>query len=370
MMNLDNKTEKSVLMICTGARGGMLSVVEGYKADGVFSRWNVILLFSHVEGGFLLRLSTAIKALARLVLLLLGRQVGLVHIHSAMRSSFWRKSLFAMVSKFFGVPVIFHLHGSELKAFIDEQSVSSRRIIRWILAKQSAVVVLSESWSQYVKSVSPNAKVKVIVNYVNLPQLVGDIQGYTANEVNEVRVLFLGLIGVRKGVYDLLPAFKDALVQVPNLRLIIGGNGEVERARSLAAELEIDSCVEFAGWVSGDLKNDLLLRAHIYVLPSYNEGMPVSLLEAMSWHIPVISTRVGGIPELVRDGIDGRLIDAGDRSALTSALVELAKETGLRRKMGISARERVERDFSDVVVLPKLEELYRSLLDGDVVTSD
>ena len=337
----------------------MRSVVEGYLADGLFSRWNVILLNSHVEGGLVLRLATAAKTFLRFISLLVRRRVSLVHCHAAMKGSFWRKSLFALVARMAGIPVIFHLHGSEMRTFVDNQPIVLRRLIAWILAKQSVVVVLSQSWFSYVKSISPLANVVVLPNYVDLQ----DLRYKVADNVSgNVQLLFLGLVGTRKGVYDLLPAFKDALSQVPTLRLNIGGNGEVDHAQALALELNIADRVVFSGWVSGEEKMELLKMAQIYVLPSYNEGLPVSLLEAMNWQMPVISTRVGGIPELVREGVDGLLVDAGDRAALSSAIVKLALDADMRLKMGMAARGQVEQKFSKQVVLPKLEDLYRSLI--------
>jgi glycosyltransferase involved in cell wall biosynthesis len=355
-----NKAKQKVIMICTASKGGMRSVVDRYIADGVFSRWNVMLLNSHVEAGFASRLAAAIKAFLCLIGLLLTRRVGLVHCHVAMKRSFWRKSLFALVSRLAGVPVVFHLHGSETKVFIEEQPLLLKRLICWILAKQSVVVALSKGWSYYLKSISPKANVEIIPNYIDLPELSSNATN--GSNPNVIEVLFLGAVGARKGVYDLLPAFGDASAQVPSLRLLIGGNGEVERARALAAKLNIENRVVFAGWVSGEAKEDLLRRARIYVLPSYNEGLPVSLLEAMSWRIPVISTRVGAIPELVREGIDGLLIDPGDQVALSSAITELARSSELRQKMGAEGRFQVERNFSKPAVLPILENIYRSLL--------
>lgn len=359
---------KKLIMICTAGRGGIRSVVEGYIADGIFSRWNVTLLHSNVEGRFASRLANGAKAFLYFVRLLLMRRVALVHCHAAMKRSFWRKSLFSLTSRMTGVPVVFHLHGSEMKEFVEEQPVFVKRLIGWILAKQSVVVVLSKGWSCYVKSISPRANVKVIPNYVDLPELCSNASGESGNAPGSVEVLFLGLIGARKGVYDLLPAFKDAIAQVPSLRLIVGGNGEIGQARAIAEELRIENSVSFAGWVSGEAKEDLLRRAKIYVLPSYNENLPVSLLEAMSWGIPVISTRVGGIPELVRDGVDGLLIDSGDRIALSSAIVELAKNSELRQKMGAEGRFWVEHNFSKPVVLPRLEGIYHSLLSSKDVS--
>jgi len=345
-------------MICTHQLGGMRSVVEGYIADGLFSRWNVRLLHSNVDGGFALRLLTAFKAYATFLGLLLTGRVGLVHCHAAMKGSFLRKSIFALTARAARVPVIFHVHGAEFKVFVSRQPAFLQRLISWVLEQQSMVVVLSESWYHYVASIAPRANVEVLHNYVNLPDLSGKVEG----DDIEIPVLFLGVVGKRKGVYDLLPAFKDALIEAPELRLIIGGDGEVEKARAVAAELNIENQVVFAGWVHGEEKLSMLRRAKIYVLPSYNEGLPVSLLDAMGWQIPVVSTRVGGIPNLVSEGLDGLLIDAGDRSALTAALVRLAKDRRFRTELGTAGRLKIEQNFSRQVVLPKLEKIYSDLI--------
>jgi glycosyltransferase involved in cell wall biosynthesis len=346
-------------MICTAARGGMRSVVEGYLADGLFSRWNIVLLNSHVEGSLSLRLTTAFASFFKLVGLLLTRRVNLVHCHVAMKGSFWRKSLFALVSRLAGVPVVFHLHGSEMRPFVNSQPPFLQNLIGWILKKQSAVVVLSGSWRDYVKTISPNARVEVLPNYIDPPVLINDRR---LDAGANIQILFLGLVGNRKGIFDLLPAFKEARTNLPNLQLTIGGNGEVERAKMLANELGLSENVNFVGWVSGDDKRRLLEQAQVYVLPSYNEGLPVSIIEAMGYSLPVISTRVGGIPELIRDGTDGILINAGDQVALSEALTKLASNGTLRSRMGESARFRIEHCFSKEVVLPKLEELYHSML--------
>lgn len=359
--------DKKVVMICTAARGGMRSVVEGYQRDGVFQRWNVVLINSHVEGSLWVRATAGSSAIVRFTLMLLRGQVRLVHCHAAMRGSFWRKAIFSLMARIFGVPVLFHLHGSEMKTFVGSQTAFLQRLISWILAKQTKVVVLSQSWKQYVLSISPTANVEILVNYVKLPK--SELRNGTRGE-GTVNILFLGMIGSRKGVYELLPAFRQALIDVPNLILTIGGNGEVDRARAMAEDLEIADKVRFPGWVSGDDKLRLLAEAHIYTLPSHNEGLPVSLLEAMSWGLPVISTKVGGIPELVRDGTDGLLVEAGDQDALARALIDLGQDGARRDMMGMAARSNVERGFSAEVVIPRLDELYQSAIAESTLCSN
>jgi glycosyltransferase involved in cell wall biosynthesis len=249
-----------------------------------------------------------------------------------------------------------------MRKFVDAQALPLKRLIGWILSNQSRVIVLSESWLHYIQSIAPRAKVTVLPNYVDLPSL--DEQVHSCVRMEETMLLFLGTISQNKGIYDLLRAIKIASVAVPELRLTIGGIGETEQAQALASDLGIGDRVYFAGWVTGTAKKELLTRANIFVLPSYNEGLPVSVLEAMSWGIPVIATTAGGIPDLVRNGLDGILIAPGDINALSSAIIELSSNREFRVSAGTSARHRVESDFAADVVLPQLDGLYRAMTDN------
>lgn len=341
----------------------MRAVVEAYRRDGLFERHALTLVETHDEGSVAKRLALLARGYARFARLLLCGQVDAVHAHMAMRGSFWRKSLFARTAQLFGVPVIAHLHGSEFERFYAEQPRWRQRLIEAQLRSSARVLVLSHSWEAFVRGIAPAARVQVLPNYVLLPAEAAR-PGHAAQD--RVQALFLGLVGTRKGVFDLLPALAEALRQEPRLHLQLGGNGDVERARAMAHELGIAERVEFLGWVSGQRKAELLAAADLYVLPSHNEGLPVSVLEAMACGLPVISTQVGGIPELVREGVDGLLVAPGDRAALVQALVQLARDAALRARMGASARERVAQGYERGRVLPQLEQLYAELAAGSV----
>jgi glycosyltransferase involved in cell wall biosynthesis len=160
----------------------------------------------------------------------------------------------------------------------------------------------------------------------------------------------------------MLEAFAKAkrMSSVP-MTLRIGGSGELEKAKQAAISQGIADSVEFLGWVVGDAKLKLLEEADVYVLPSFHEGLPVSILEAMSYGVPVLSTRVGGIPELVREGLDGFLVEAGKVDDLADRMARLAADAALRSAMGASGRERVQAHYSEAMVVPALEALYTEL---------
>jgi glycosyltransferase involved in cell wall biosynthesis len=341
---------QTIVMAGTAMTGGIASVIDGYVRDGLVQRWNIEVLATHDRHERARRFASAMGSLG--AMLVAGR-VSILHCHVATRGSFWRKALLSEMARLRGVPVIFHLHGAETRAFYERQTRAVKHLFARELESAAAVIVLSESWREFAVSIAPRANVRVIPNYVALPTL--------DDTARSVSALFLGELIPRKGVFDLLPAFKTVRATIADTRLELCGVGELERVRALLSSLHIEDSVEMPGWVSGVEKARRLRHAGVYVLPSYNEGLPMSILEAMSYGMPIVSTRVGGIPELVRHGLDGYLVEPGDVGGLASAMTEILSDPELRRRMGASARRRIETTYSRDVVLPKLEQLYAEL---------
>lgn len=345
----------AIVMLNTRAKGGMRSVEEGYERDSVFEPWPVVHLHTHDDGAATMRAGLFFKALGNLLGMLITGKVRVVHSHVSYGGSFWRKSVFATIARLFGVPTVLHLHGSNTKTFFAAQPDWRMALIRYQLRRADAVIVLSESWRNYITDIEPRTKLHVVPNGVAL----APARERPARADGRVSMLFLGLVGERKGVYDLLEALAKARVQAPELHLVVGGDGEVDKARARADELGLGDAVDFRGWIAGPAKDDLLRDADLYVLPSHFEGLPVSILEAMSHSLPVVSTRVGGIPEQVREGQEGLLVDAGDVDALAAALVALAADPALRNAMGQRGRARIESVYAIDRIAAQLRALYR-----------
>ena len=349
-------SDKQILVLGTFARGGIRSVIEAYEAASFYGAGRARFIPTHVEGGILARLRAAFSAFLLVAVLLSRGRVALLHMHMSMRGSFWRKLVFQSMARIARVPTLIHLHGSEFSVFYETSSPWVRRAVRHIFDKAGAVVVLSESWRTYISTLT-DTPVKVIGNFVH-----DAYQPIRATEVRNPRhVLFLGQFGTRKGIYDLIPAFAAVLHQVPDARLFCGGNGEVEKVRALVDELGLAHAIKVPGWVSGDEKADLLHGCVIFVLPSYNEGLPMAIIEAMSYSMAVVSTRVGGIPELV-DDCNGALIDPGAQDQLSAVLGELLRrDIATIGAMGAASRQRYCRLFSAEACLSEMRALYRKL---------
>lgn len=337
--------------------GGIASVIKVYVAAGLFERYRMEYLATHCDGSAARKLGFMLRAYARFLLLLGTGQLGLLHIHVASRASFWRKSFFFLLAFLFRIPTILHLHGSEFAQFYGEECGSVRRyLIRFIFDRVDRVVVLSEAWKNWVSTMSKNARIDAIYNPVMLPASVASWQTRQRGSV-----LSLGRIGKRKGSFDLLDAAAVIDGKVSDLRLLYGGDGDANAVRARADALGIGERLALLGWVGPQERERQLNSAYIYALPSYNEGLPMSVLEAMAAGMPVLSTPVGGIPEAVTDGLEGFLVPPGDVAALARRLQQLLQDDALAASMGAAARRKVERCFSSQAVLPRLHAMYQEL---------
>jgi len=283
--------------------------------------------------------------------LAIDRSIEIVHVHSASGSSFWRKSLAIRIAKAMGRKVIFHCHGGGFKEF----RMNYPKEVDAILEKVDSIVCLSEEWKTYFESISCR-NVVVIKNVIAEPEI-------EATESDGlVHFLFLGLICDNKGIFDTLEAIaihKEDLLE--KIILHIGGNGETDRLLATIKSLGIESLVYFEGWVDNEKKRHLLNLADIYILPSYIEGVPISILEAESYHKPVITTKVGGIPSIVKDHQTGLFVTPGNIEEIYMAIKTLTDNKALRNDFGEASYE-VSKGYLPEAIKKQLENLYSNML--------
>jgi glycosyltransferase involved in cell wall biosynthesis len=351
-------SRKQIVMLGTrfDTMGGISSVVNVYREYGLFDRFPISYLATHRDGNAWQKVAILLQSYAIYFWWLLRGQVALVHAHTSSRASFWRKCLFLWPAILLGLPVILHLHGSEFAIFHDKECGPIRKaLIRALFNRCTRVIVLSAAWREWVQGMCTNSQVIAIYNPVILTKPTpwqDRIPG---------TILSLGRLGRRKGSYDLVSALA-AFIKVPNeTQLILGGDGELDQVMRHATQLGVGDSVRLLGWVKGSDKQHALDTAMIYILPSYNEGLPMSVLEAMARGLPIVSTPIGGIPEAITDGEEGFLVEPGDIGAITNSLRILLNDAALAQQMGNKARKKVETTFSAQAIVPKLEHVYESL---------
>lgn len=330
-------------------KGGIAQVIKTYSSN--------YPVFNHIAttGGDSAsrKFLTTLSAFIIFLYYCFFKEIRIVHIHGASNNSFWRKRLFFYLAKIFRKKIIYHVHGAEYKIFYEKNS----RVVKHMIKNADVVVALSASWRDFFTHQVGHSNVKIIENIVPPP---------TVKEVKDDRLvhfLFLGELGARKGIYDLLHAIADQHKSLEGKAIFhIAGNGEVAQVKQLICDLELENLIKFEGWVTGDQKIHLLNLADAYILPSYNEGLPISILEAMTYKLPIISTPVGGIPEIVTHEENGLLVSPGDTTALGEAIIRIFTNPNFRRSAGAISYAKVQSHFPDTVFV-KLEAMYRELVE-------
>src|SRR4051812_17730926 len=322
--------------------GSIAAAVDAYRRHGLFKRWPITYIATHGDGTLGQNIATAARAAREFAALLATDRRVAVHVHVHSGAGFWREAAFMSAALAAGCPVALQLHGTGYDASI-----------RWFLERAALVCVPCEAMRTWVKSVARRAAVALVPPPValELPEV--------AEKSN--LVLFLGRLEAAKGVYDLLDAIAAVRSSVPDVRLVCAGDGDQVGVVRYAEGLDIAQAVKFTGWVGPSGKRALLEHAAVFALPSYDEALPVSLLEAMSAGIPVVATKVGGIPEVVVDGASGLLVAPGDKSGLQRAIARLLADRALAERIGAAARETARVRAAPERALVALEDVYDAL---------
>lgn len=317
--------------------GGITEVIRRViTALGGRSDYRLRWVAMHRSGSALQKIRAALAG--SLEVLVTMPRYDIVHIHSAAYISFFRKSFVFWNAWLWRKPVIWHLHtpNNDFCDFFGAPGLLGR-YGRWVLGKSDRIVVLSESWRPLVAKYIDDSKLRIILNPI--PDVGPEAPPGTLD--GPVRVLYLAHLIQRKGYPNLIRAFAGVVRAYPGCRLVFAGSGETQEALELCRELGIEDSVEFLGWIGEPERSEQLRKARIFVLPSYQEGLPMGVLEAMAFGLAVITTPVGGIGDVVLDQANGVLVPPGDVGKLESALLELVQDPGKCRRLGDNARNDV-----------------------------
>jgi glycosyltransferase involved in cell wall biosynthesis len=322
-----------------------------------------IALPTSTEGGALRKAVFFAKSLVELAARCVERRRQLFHVHTSWGASFRRKAWVIRIATRLGQPVVLHIHGSRFDSWYRERSERGRRSVRRLFDRCSAVIALSESWKEFLSSITAST-VTVVHNAVDADEFAKKRPDPAGGDL---RLLLLGGVGLRrKGAFDLLEVCERLVKRdgMASLRLVVAGYGELDEARDFVKTHGLEDNVEVPGWILLDDKARLLRESDVFVLPSYDEGLPIAMLEAMAAGLPVVVSPVGGIPEVVRDGENGLLVPAGDKQALYAALRRLADDPDLRRKLADRGRATIRESFDIRVAAERIKTIYREVLEA------
>lgn len=321
------------------SRGGMASVIRLLVEDPD-PRFAISAVSTFTDTRAVARYWTGVRGMVVSAAMILSGRADVVHVHLAHGGSVVRKSVPLLAARLRGVPTIVHGHSFNFSGWFDRLPAPVRRLARSALQSDQWLVLGAGLAQEYRRSLAlPQEKVQVLYNPVVIP--VAASERVTARR--RLTVLSLGRLGQRKGTYDLIEAVALLPGEVrARVRLILAGDGDVAKVRSMVAARGLDDIIDVVGWVDPATRDGLLGRADIFVLPSYDEGLPMAILEAMAHGVVPLATPVGGIPDAVTDDVDGLLVRPGKPAELAAALQRLTDDAELRGRLGEAARKRAQ----------------------------
>ena len=336
-------------------KGGIAQILYNYS-QFVFPEKGFRYLSNSCDGNILKKIFKLIVSLIRCVIILaFQRQVKLVHIHTASNFSFKRSAWFVSLAKLFHKKIILHVHGGGFK---DYYAKNHARFVRKTLGNCDMIVVLTDAWAEWFRTEVEVDNLRVLPNIIPHP----DVCNNGTKDEKKFHLLFLGLINEPKGVFDLVDALASNKEKLEGrLVLHLGGKGEVERLKNEVSTHQLEELVKYEGWVDSAAKHNLFCACDALILPSYIEGLPLSILEAMSYRKPVISTPVGGIPSMIEDGVNGFLIEPGNGAAFIEKIIYLIEHRSECLSMGEVSFDRVKKHFPQSVT-DELVDLYESVI--------
>lgn len=332
--------------------GGMFKVadylIQSQQPELTPSNQRAQLVSLDTRGGGSAAVS-ALVLMGALLKLLVGRISGRVrgvHVNMAERLSLFRKCAVVLWSRLLGIPVVLHLHAAQLHHFYATLPGFVQAFVRWTFSSATHVVVLGNASNKFVVDVLrvPQQRVEIVNNGV--PEPAQQRQPLSASG-SKCRMFFLGNLSERKGVTDLLNALSQSkLASQGRIEAVFAGGGDVDAYSAKARELGIDGFTRFVGWADQKQASAWMASSDALVLPSYDEGLPLVILEALAHGTAVICTPVGEIPHNLIDGKEAHFVPPGDVPALAAALDKVMGDQAYRQQLERGGRALFDRGFS------------------------
>ncbi|NMO02900.1 glycosyltransferase family 4 protein [Gordonia sp. TBRC 11910] len=323
------------------SRGGMATVmtemIELGESPSAPVKFTVVATYLDLPR-FRKRINGVVGMLRSTCYVAAGR-ADLLHIHLSHGGSIFRKSMPIFMARLRGVPVVIHAHSYNFAAWYRGTGRPMRSAVRAVLRGADRWLILGNDLAvEYTEVLDLDPKrVQVLHNPAPAPSVTApDPHGPVVG-------VGLGRLGQRKGTYDIIDAVRRLDEQTrARIHIVLAGDDEVEQARAAAADLD---CVEIRDWIGPDERDELLSRATFFLLPSYDEGLPMALLEALAAGLVPIVTPVGAIADVVTSGNNGYLVTPGDTAAIADAIAEIVADPAHTAHLSAAAAATAD-DFS------------------------
>ena len=343
---------KRVLVVGSAeeSRGGVAEVIRMMKKMPVWEQYHCYWLGTQIQRNYAWKLWYAVKA--NVMALFIIWRYDIIHFHSVPdKIDLVIKLPIFLLALLGRKKIIMHIHmGNQLK------NHTQNKLFKWCLRRANLILLLAKKWQSLFHDLYADIKTPTTVLY-NACEYVPEVP----LEEKENIIIMAAYLNDNKAPDLLLKAWKQIGHQFPNWKIYMLGNGEVERFEKMAQSLELSDSVKFTGYVVGKEKEDYFRKASIYCMCSYEEGFPMSVLEAWANNICVLTTPVGGLPDVLEDGKNALVFNFGDWQELSKKLSFLIENKKNRQEMAEYSRGLVYQRFSVRELNNEVLQIYESI---------
>lgn len=342
---------KKVMMVGSAEKsgGGISSVLKLMKKMPIWDKYSCYWLGTQIQRNGAWKAYYAIRAC--LLAPFIMWKYDIVHFHCVPGTGLFTQLPQLLFAKLYRKKVILEIH-------IGNQLTNNRNneYFKWWLKRADLILLLSYKWMDLFHEIFPDINKPTDVLY-NACELVPEV---TKSEKKKL-ILFAGYMNDNKAPHLLLEAWKQIKGKYPDWHVTLMGNGDVERFKMLAADFGLGDCVDFPGYVVGNEKEKILRASSIYCMCSYEEGFPMVVLESWAHSTAVITTSVGGLPDVIEDGVNCLTIPFGNSECLADSLVRLIEDEDLRWTIGNNGREMAMERFSTDAINKVIDKIYSQI---------
>lgn len=340
------------------SKGGMSSVIKEIQEDkDLCEKDNIDFYDSYIDGNKIKVIIFSIYALVKFIITGKAKKYDIFHIHMASYGSTFRKMMYAKIIKHYNKKLIIHIHSGEYIKFFNNLSEKNQKSVSNFLNSADLVITLSNEWKNKIESTINISNCKSLKNGINMDKFssaINNVEDFSCS------LLDLSKLNENKGTYDLINAINIVKNTIPNIKVYLAGNGEIEKAKEIIKEKELEKNIKLLGWIDVNEKIDILNKVSIVILPSHYEGLPMCILEGMACGKAIISTNVGAIPEVVTKD-NGILVNPGDVNTLANAIINLCTDANMLKSMSNNNLEKIKENYDLHIMHNKLAKFYESI---------
>ncbi|MBE6271836.1 MAG: glycosyltransferase family 4 protein [Prevotella ruminicola] len=344
---------KRVLVVGSAEQsaGGVSSVIKLMKKMPVWKEYDCYWLGTQIQRNYAWKLWYALKAYV--IALCIIWRYDIVHFHTVPDKICLIIQMPVFLLALIGRKrIVMHIHmGNQLR------NHTRNKIFKWCLRRADLIILLAKKWQALFKDEFADIKTPTTVLY-NACEMVPEVP----LEEKEKSIVMAAYFNDNKAPDLLLKAWKKLKDHYPDWHVYMLGNGEVERFRKMAEDMGLADSVTFTGYVVGKLRDDYFRKASIYCMCSYEEGFPMVVLEAWAYGICVVTTPVGGLPDVLEDGRNALIFDFGNWETLANRISRLIENRTMRKNMADDARDMVYHHFSNQQINEMTESIYSTVL--------